>query len=121
MQAGTGSGSAEKACCPFKRPRISGPAFLPGAPAVIDAGRREEAPGANKSPARRLAAPGHKSLLTRGTATSGRRALPGEAADARGRRAEAEEPDSPGAGAARLARLGIAEAHGDPAAEERRA
>lgn len=88
--------SPEKARCPFKRPRISRPAFLPGAPAVIDAGRREEAPGANKSPARRRAASGHKSLLTRGTATSGRRALPGEAEDARGRREEAAEPDSPG-------------------------
>lgn len=119
--AGTGSWSPEKACCPFKRPRISGPAFLPGAPAVIDAGRREEAPGANKSPARGRAASGHKSPLTRGIATSGRRALPGEAADARGRRAEAEEPDSPGQARLGSHGLGTAEAHGDPAAEERRA
>lgn len=67
MEPEAGSRSPEKARCPFKRPRISGPAFLPGAPAVIDAGRREEAPGANKSPALGRAAPGRESLLAPGT------------------------------------------------------
>lgn len=66
-EAGAQSQNPKKERCPFKRPRISGPAFLPGAPAVIDAGRREEAPGANKSPARGRAAPGRESLLGRGT------------------------------------------------------
>lgn len=67
MEAVAGSPSPEKQRCPFKRPRISGPAFLPGAPAVIDAGRREEAPGANKSPARGRATPGRQCLLAQGT------------------------------------------------------
>lgn len=65
-EPGAQSWSPEKAHCPFKRPRISRPAFLPGAPAVIDAGRREEAPGANKSPARGRAAPGRQSPQARG-------------------------------------------------------
>lgn len=66
MEAAAGTPSPEKERCPFKRPRISGPAFLPGAPAVIDAGRREEAPGANKSPARGRATPGRESPLAQG-------------------------------------------------------
>lgn len=80
-----GEPEPEKARCPFKRPRISGPAFLPGAPAVIDAGRREEAPGANKSPALGRAAPGRESFARSGHPQQVAAApSPGEAAGAQG-------------------------------------
>lgn len=120
--AGTGSRSPEKARCPFKRPRISGPAFLPGAPAVIDAGRREEAPGANKSPARGRAAPGRESLLARGTRNKWPPRPPrgsrGRAGAPRGG-CRAGEPRPP----ARFSPTaeGSGRADGDPAAAARRA